>query len=544
MLRITKKILSIILLVTVGIIAITPRVPAFAEDTTVPIPGTIYAFGEKDNYDINSENITEDFNSFGTFSISGDLVQTDNIGGIDIYTASTGSVNFYYKYTLPGKVDESEWHLSEDNGKKVAGSTLGSKIKKGAILIQSSKDGTKWVDETSFTDVFAGTEVSSDSIYTTKPIQLVNGCYYRIIVAYKYERLIGKNKVLFVETDDKEYKKTAEVYQFYISDGKNATEADNSRQKKLGETIRTKENKGYTGQKAIDIDDPHYGWELGQFFVSGYTRDTQDSNGTPVFLKNVGDQITLWFNLKQDIDCLNGNDQLEIASDKDGYDRDFQTKKTNTGRGMLLIRYTDEQGVKHEPEIYTNYLAANVSTSANTVVKLFEEGDYEIALDYRIKNTPRKIKNIEVVPEYSDYRIFFKFSVRNGNCMVYPFDIATGAELSNSEITENGFRLDMARSRYLTIDVKKSVVTQGPDGYSEDVRFNRPAKDGDSYEEEGIYVFDVKNLYTGENTTKTIYVGSTDYMKALAVNNYTVSQLNEEIKRGKVIQSDGSLRYR
>ena len=544
MLRITKKILSIILLVTVGIIAITPRVPAFAEDTTVPIPGTIYAFGEKDNYDINSENITEDFNSFGTFSISGDLVQTDNIGGIDIYTASTGSVNFYYKYTLPGKVDESEWHLSEDNGKKVAGSTLGSKIKKGAILIQSSKDGTKWVDETSFTDVFAGTEVSSESIYTTKPIQLVNGCYYRIIVAYKYERLIGKNKVLFVETDDKEYKKTAEVYQFYISDGKNATEADNSRQKKLGETIRTKENKGYTGQKAIDIDDPHYGWELGQFFVSGYTRDTQDSNGTPVFLKNVGDQITLWFNLKQDIDCLNGNDQLEIASDKDGYDRDFQTKKTNTGRGMLLIRYTDEQGVKHEPEIYTNYLAANVSTSANTVVKLFEEGDYEIALDYRIKNTPRKIKNIEVVPEYSDYRIFFKFSVRNGNCMVYPFDIATGAELSNSEITENGFRLDMARSRYLTIDVKKSVVTQGPDGYSEDVRFNRPAKDGDSYEEEGIYVFDVKNLYTGENTTKTIYVGSTDYMKALAVNNYTVSQLNEEIKRGKVIQSDGSLRYR
>lgn len=544
MLRITKKILSIILLVTVGIIAITPRVPAFAEDTTVPISGTIYAFGEKDNYDINSENITEDFNSFGTFSISGDLVQTDNIGGIDIYTASTGSVNFYYKYTLPGKVDESEWHLSEDNGKKVAGSTLGSKIKKGAILIQSSKDGTKWVDETSFTDVFAGTEVSSDSIYTTKPIQLVNGCYYRIIVAYKYERLIGKNKVLFVETDDKEYKKTAEVYQFYISDGKNATEADNSRQKKLGETIRTKENKGYTGQKAIDIDDPHYGWELGQFFVSGYTRDTQDSNGTPVFLKNVGDQITLWFNLKQDIDCLNGNDQLEIASDKDGYDRDFQTKKTNTGRGMLLIRYTDEQGVKHEPEIYTNYLAANVSTSANTVVKLFEEGDYEIALDYRIKNTPRKIKNIEVVPEYSDYRIFFKFSVRNGNCMVYPFDIATGAELSNSEITENGFRLDMARSRYLTIDVKKSVVTQGPDGYSEDVRFNRPAKDGDSYEEEGIYVFDVKNLYTGENTTKTIYVGSTDYMKALAVNNYTVSQLNEEIKRGKVIQSDGSLRYR
>ena len=364
-----------------------------------------------------------------------------------------------------------------------------------------------------------------------------------MIVLYKYERLVGKNKILFIETDDKEYNKIAEVFEFYLSDGKNAANADNTRQKRLGETVRTKENKGYTGEKSIDINDPHYGWELGQFFVSGYTRDTEDNDKTPVFLKNVGDQITLWFNLKQDIDQLDGKDTLEITADKDGYDQYFQTKKTNTGRGMLLIRYTDEQGEKHEPEIYTNYLAANVSTSANTVVKLFEEGDYEIALDYRIKNTPRKIKNIEVVPELSDYRIYFKFSVRNGNCMVYPFDIATGAELSNSSITENGFRLDMARSRYLNIDVQKSIVSQGPDGYIEDVRFNRPAKDGDSYNDEGIYVFDVKNLYTEEHTTKTIYVGSSDYMKALAVNNYTVAQLNEEIKFGKKIQSDGTLSY-
>ena len=50
--------------------------------------------------------------------------------------------------------------------------------------------------------------------------------------------------------------------------------------------------------------------------------------------------------------------------------------------------------------------------------------------------------------------------------------------------------------------------------------------------------------YTVYATTKTIYVGATDYMKALAVNNYTVAQLNEELKRGKKIQSDGSLSYR
>ena len=540
----SKKVISAILSITICFITILPSFPVRAETTTVPIPGTVYGCGEKGDYDINSGSISEETNSFGTFSISGALVQTDSIGGVDVYTASTGNVDFNYKYTLPSSIDESEWHITDDGGKKVAGVSLGEKIKKGAILIQTSKDGTKWVDETFMTDVFANTATAEKPIYTTKNIQLVNGCYYKVVVAYKYEKLLGKNKVLFVETEDKEYNKIAEVYQFYLSDGKNATQADNTRQKKLGETVRTNENKGYTGEKEISINDPHYGWELGQFFVSGYTRDTEKSDKTPVFLKNVGDQITLWFNLKQDIDQLNGSDQLEIAADKDGYDQRFQTPKTNTGRGMLLVRYTDEQGVKHEPEIYTNYLEANVSANANTVVKLFEEGDYEIALDYRIKNTPRKIKNIEVVPEYSDYRIYFTFSVRNGNCMVYPFDIVTGAELSNSSITQNGFRLDMARSRYLNIDVQKSVVTKSANGYIEDVRFNRPAKDGDSYEDEGIYVFDVKNQYTGEHTTKTIYVGATDYMKALAVNNYTVAQLNEELKRGKKIQSDGSLSYR
>lgn len=544
MLHNSKKMISALLSITICFIALLPSIPVHAESTSVPIPGTIYECSEKGDYDIDSGSISEEINSFGTFSISGALVQTDSIGGIDVYTANAGNVDFNYKYALPSNIDESEWHIVDDGGKKVAGISFGDKIKNGVIIIQTSKDGTKWIDETSITDVFSSTSTAEKPFYTTKNIQLVNGCYYKVIVAYKYERLLGKNKVLFVETDKKEYKKIAEVYQFYLSDGKNATQADNTRQKKLGETVRTNEDKGYTGEKEIGINDSHYGWELGQFFVSGYTRDTEKNDKTPVFLKNVGDQITLWFNLKQDIDQLNGSDQLEIAADKDGYDQRFQTPKTNTGRGMLLIRYTDEQGVKHEPEIYTNYLEANVSANANTVVKLFEEGDYEVALDYRIKNTPRKIKNIEVVPEFSDYRIYFTFSVRNGNCMVYPFDIVTGAELSNSSITQNGFRLDMARSRYLNIDVQKSVVSKGADGYIEDVRFNRPAKDGDSYDDEGIYVFDVKNQYTGEHTTKTIYVGSTDYMKALAVNNYTVAQLNEELKRGKKIQSDGSLSYR
>ena len=65
---------------------------------------------------------------------------------------------------------------------------------------------------------------------------------------------------------------------------------------------------------------------------------------------------------------------------------------------------------------------------------------------------------------------YFKFSIRNGNCMVYPFDIITGTELSNNALTENGFKLDMAKSRYLIINVKKEIIKSNNNGYDTDER--------------------------------------------------------------------------
>lgn len=171
-----------------------------------------------------------------------------------------------------------------------------------------------------------------------------------------------------------------------------------------------------------------------------------------------------------------------------GYDNYFETSVTNFGRGALIIRYTDYENVQHDPITYTNYLNANAKTGADTIVQLFEEGDYEVALNYKIKNNKTKVLGQSILPEYNDYRIFFKFSVRNGNCMVYPFDVATKAELTNSSITENGFYLNLAKSRYLDINIKKEVLKEGTEGVTEDIRFNKPAKDGDQYTEEGIEV--------------------------------------------------------
>ena len=201
---------------------------------------------------------------------------------------------------------------------------------------------------------------------------------------------------------------------------------------------------------------------------------------------------------------------------------------------MLIIRYTDYENVKHDPVMYYDYLLANTMMGANTRVQLFEEGDYEVALDYEVTKS-------QLIPQTHHYRIFFKFSVRNANCMVYPFDIVTGAELTNSSVTENGFSLDLAKSRYLNLYIKKEVWMEGADGLTEDTRFNTTAKDGDRYTDEGIYTITAKNQYTGIETTKKIYVGTNRILTAYANSNYSIPEIQRMVEQGATIYEDGSI---
>ena len=227
----------------------------------------------------------------------------------------------------------------------------------------------------------------------------------------------------------------------------------------LGEVVNTGVDNGYSEAREIGDGDVHFGWTLGRFFVCGFTSVYEDENGDPVFIKTLGDQIQLWFELEQDIDCLNGRDALSICEDTNGFDEAFGISRTNLGRGAMITRHTDYQNAVGEPQLFTDYLSAITASGADTTVQLFEEGDYEVALDYEIKDQSNKL-----APQYGNYRIAFSFSVRNGNCMVYPFDVATGAELTNTAVTENGFYLDLALSRYLDINVKREDACRGRDG--------------------------------------------------------------------------------
>ena len=279
----------------------------------------------------------------------------------------------------------------------------------------------------------------------------------------------------------------------------------------LGTTVNTGKDNGYSGSKDINEKDPHYNWTLGRFYMKGFSRVMPNqADGTPVFLKTVGDRVALNFELYQDIDHLNGQTKMVISNDKDGYDKYFKIdkEKEGFGRGTLIIKRTSFQNDEKKPSVYTDFLAARKLGTADTTVELFEEGDYEVAMDYEINNP-----GLLNVPSYTNYRVYFKFSVRNGNCMVFPFDVVTHAELTNAAITENGFYLDLAKSRYLNIDVKKEMLSSAGDGLVEDTRFNGPAKDGAEYTDEGIYTITVSNLYTGSTTVKKIFVGSSEALQ-------------------------------
>lgn len=519
---------------------------SYAATTSTDIAGTYYEFDKKNGYvieDATTTGTTPD-HAFGKLSIAGNYTKTG-----DDFTVKDGELSLAYTFSQEKlSSEDTEWHIIKDSSKKVNNIDLENKINSGTLILQTSLDGKSWCTEMTLTDVLTSETPLQKTFYTTKAIQQQNGCYYQVIVAYELKKKTGTHKVGFVTVDDTETKRVSEVYKFHAID-KDVGEiisADDTPRMELGDKIKTGKDNGFSGEEEIDRDDPHYAWDLGNFTINGYTRKTK-KDGNLVFLKNVGDRVVLWFTLKQDIDALNGNSTLSISNDDGAYDEYFEIPRTNFGRGTLIIQYTDYEGVKHDPVIYTNYLAAYSKTGADTRVQLFEEGDYEVSLDYEIKNNPRQVGPVSVVPTYTDYKIAFSFSIRNGNCMVYPFDVVTKNELSDNAITENGFRLDMAKSRYLTINVEKQDIVINADGtISTDTRFNRPAKDNEQYSDEGIYSFTVRNLYTDDKPTpKTIYVGSNKYLRALSRTGMTpekaIENLNEKILQGDEVQDDGTI---
>ena len=541
-----KSLLTIqaVLLIASFILISTP-ITASANSVQFTITGDTYTFNADTAYPFSNAPHSPDV-GHGSLTVSGkNISQTtqNDIAAFSVEKTYTGenSCNLSLTYNFnPAylNADKENWNLVEDSSKKIDTIVLDEKIGNGAVIVQTSKDGKIWVTAETHTNAFNGTSVFT---YKTTDVQLVNGCYYRIIVAYELCKKVGPSKVLFWSIDKYEKEKRVEIYSLYASE-KNAQKVDTHRETyELGDTARTAQFNGYFGsQEMIKGKDPHYGWKLGQFYLGGYT-EVKNDNGNIVVLKNVGDQVVLWFDLFFNLDRLNNNPALTIEADPSGHDQAFQTPTQDFGKGALIIRKTDYNNHVNEPVVYKNYLEAAATVGAKTKVDLFEEGDYEVALDYAVRNDKMVVFGKSILPGESHYRISFKFSVRNANSMFYPRDITTQSELSNGDITPNGFFLDLVNSKYLQLNIVREVLKDGASGLTEDTRLNTVAKDGDSYTKDGVYTITVTNQYTGKSTSKKIYVGDNNILKAYMVTGLSISEIQDRLAAGATIALDGSI---
>ena len=536
----SSKSFSVLIMLVIVCMMVAALLPAAAqaESSSIEVVGKAYSFDKDNKYLISKAEafaLTDGTAlTYGNFFIKTDVVEQSEKNGVVSFLVNDDSLDFYYTYD-DSKLNapDTEWHLTSDSCAEFDGENLPCKIQKGLILLQTSIDRKNWITAKYIEDAFDNTPIQNDSFYSATDIQLINGCYYRVIVAYELAKKVEDANWFQSITNQQEYERHAELYEFYACNDSVKEEAPgNTKRFSLGTKARTKNYAGYYGTQDIVSTDFHYGWDLGEFFISGHTSTAIDADGNVVILKNVGDEVVLWFNLRQNLNALNNNPKLSITNDKEWYDQYFETGKTDSGKGVLIIRQRDYENVLHAPVIYTNYLEANATVGADTKVRFFEEGDYEVALDYQITKD-------KIFDQSSHYRIFFKFSVRNGNCMVYPLDVGTGAELTNSSLTENGFTLDMAKSRYLDISVKREMLTETVDGIVEDTRFNKTVKDGDAFTEEGIYTITVSNQYTGQLTTKKIYVGTNLLLKAYMTTGLSIPEIKDLVAQGATIDEMG-----
>ena len=329
------------------------KIPEGAETIT----GKVYTFDIDNAYKFSTASTyatTDQKNTYGSFSISGSETMTSNgtMDKVPAFKMSSGKISIRYNYSqrmmnLPAE----KWQIDDDGNSMVDIFKLDKNIQKGTIILQTSLDHINWYSVSVQTNAFVNTPVQNGVLYETTDMEMINGCYYRLLVLYKTKRKTGTSNVaLVIPKDDYEYRRTAEVYEFYAAyDNEHIEELEtNTNRYSLGKTVLVEDYASYSGEKKIDKGDLHYGWELGNFFVSGFTSKSTDK-GEVVFLKNVGDVVTLWFNLKQNINALNNDRNLTIEPDMDGYDSYFQSPTTYFGRGMLIIRYTDNENVKHDP---------------------------------------------------------------------------------------------------------------------------------------------------------------------------------------------------
>ncbi|MBQ8749185.1 MAG: FIVAR domain-containing protein [Clostridia bacterium] len=192
-----------------------------ADVSTVEQVVKSYEFGESNKYKFSSatevETMTFGKKSLGSLSISGEI---DDISTYRNKTAYGVLGNISFSYNYDGSLlstKKKEWHLVADTGKKVDDISLSGSIDKGVLIVQTSQDAFTWTNAVNpVVNFFADNPSGMENFYTTDGSQVAEGCFYRVILAYKTGKKTGTSGVWPFQYDVYKYKKHVEVYEFYL----------------------------------------------------------------------------------------------------------------------------------------------------------------------------------------------------------------------------------------------------------------------------------------------------------------------------------------
>lgn len=145
-----------------------------AEDTAaeagrIEVAGNVYEFGKDSSYEIHKQDpvsTAQDGETYGSFSITGSISDVSENKGVPAYHLSDGNLDIFYNYGDELlSADEDEWHLVEDKGKTIGEAKLKSRIGKGTVLVQTSKDRETWFNAKELNNAFSNFPIQTESIY-------------------------------------------------------------------------------------------------------------------------------------------------------------------------------------------------------------------------------------------------------------------------------------------------------------------------------------------------------------------------------------------
>lgn len=198
-------------------------VPANAQSTFVTISAKTYEFDANNNYNFSSASEVSTMSygrkQMGTLTISGNITDTSTFKNKMAYGVGDDSViSFSYSYDGEYQTSTKEnWNLRSDSGTKVDEFDLSGSIDKGVLLVQTSSDGSTWVNAVNpITNFYATNTSGKANFYTTDGSDVAQGKYYRVILAYQTGRKIGESGMLWWKEDVYEDKRHIEVYEFYL----------------------------------------------------------------------------------------------------------------------------------------------------------------------------------------------------------------------------------------------------------------------------------------------------------------------------------------